>query len=364
MKTGKTLAELGAELDRQITAKRDFIAPQGKLTAVVDDGGNIGLDGLNGSLVGIENHAHRQLADHLGIPQKYYETMRAQQPDLLTRNINTWLHAAPADQRMVRTLDGRMRAFMSPKYRPLDNYDLGNAVLPTLIERGVHVLSAELTETRMYIKGILPNLSEPEPAGGTWGQGHVIMRDSRLVAAVVISNSEVGNGALRIEPSVFTTRCTNLAIVAAAAMKKYHVGRAFDADAENFEVYRDETRKADDAAFWMKVRDVTVAAFAEEKFQAAIASIRGAQGELITSVDLPKVVEIATRQLNLPQTMGNSILTCLAKNGDLSKWGLSSAVTETANAWADYEGATDLERAGGQVLALNPRDWKAIAEAA
>jgi hypothetical protein len=37
-----------------------------------------------------------------------------------------------------------------------------------------------------------------------------------------------------------------------AAMKKYHVGRAHDADA-SWEVFRDATRKADDAAFWLKV---------------------------------------------------------------------------------------------------------------
>jgi hypothetical protein len=60
------------------------------------------------------------------------------------------------------------------------------------------------------------------------------------VAAIVISNSEIGNGTLRVEPSVFTTWCTNLAVMAQAAMKKYHVGRAFEADT-NLEIFRDET---------------------------------------------------------------------------------------------------------------------------
>jgi len=368
MKTGRSLQDIAAELERQTASRKDYIAPQGAIHAEVVNN-EVKLDGLNGDPIGITPHAHGQLSDHLGIPKKYYDRMLAEQPALLAQNVNTWFRTAAAEKRMVRTLDGRARGFLSPKFRPLDNYDLATAVLPMLMEKGAHIASAELTETRLYIKAIFPDLSDELPAGLTWGNGHARVaayagnQAGRVVAAIVISNSDVGAGALRIEPSVFTTWCTNLAIMAEAAMKKYHVGKAFTAD-EDMTVFRDVTRQADDRALWMKVQDITRAAFSAEAFRAAIAQIRDAGAAPLVSQDLPKVVEMTVKRLALPESTQSSILTHLARGGDLTRWGLSSAITATANDFAEYEGATELERAGGKVLALTGHDWNAIATAA
>lgn len=380
MKTGLSLQQIAAELERTATERKDYIAPQGQIKAIVTaeatvlaDGEtphrDVVLDGFNGQALAIRPFAHKQLAEVLGIPGRYYDRMRIEQPELLASNINTWLHDEPDAKRMIRTMDGSVRAVLSPKYRPLDNIDLAQAVLPKLMAMNVRVMSAELTETRMYIKAILPDLCDSLPDGMVWGNGHNAIAEYRgndggkVVAAIVISNSEVGAGTLRVEPSVFTTWCTNLAIMQQAAMKKYHVGRSFEAD-NNWEVFRDETRQADDRAFFLKVADVTAAAFNRDVFAAAVAQIRDAAKQPIVSKELPKVVEVATRKLELPQSTQGSILTFLAQGGDLSKWGLASAITATANDYADYEGATDLERAGGIVLAMGDRDWHQIANAA
>ena len=368
MKTGRTLQDLAAELGRQQSERKDFVAEQGAMRAVVPDWcRGVALDGLNGAVMPIRPYAHTQFATHLGIPRRYYDRMASEQPALLAENLNTWLQADQDKKRMVRTIDGEVRALLSPRYRPLDNFELATAVLPTLMEANVEVLSAELTETRLYIKGILPSLSDELPEGLSWGAGHHAVgqmqeRTGRIVAAIVISNSEVGNGTLRVEPSVFTTWCTNLAVMAQAAMKKYHVGRAFSSDA-NFEVLRDETRKATDAAFWMQVQDVTRAAFQEDIWQAAVASIGEAGKAPITSTALPKVVEVAAAQFKLTDGQANSVLTYLAAGGDLTRWGLCSAVTRTANDQKDYEQASSLERLGGEILDLPSSQWQAIAEA-
>lgn len=373
MKTGLTLNQLAAELTRQQESKRDYIAPQGKVTAEVVDYGfegkslDVAISGFNGGAAPLTNYAHGQLAGHLGIPKAYYDRMRAEQTVLLADNINTWLRADPENKRMLRTLDGKVRAVLSPKFRPLDNFDLGNAVLPKLIDMRAEIVSAELTETRMYIKAILPTLSDELPAGMAWGTGHnrvggAGLDRGKLVSAIVISNSDIGAGTLRVEPSVFTTWCTNLAIMMAAAMKKYHVGRANSAD-EGYEVFRDETRAADDRAFWLKVQDVTAAAFEEKHFRAAVAQIRSAADAPIKG-DITKAVDLTVQQLALPASTSAGILSHLAKGGDLSQWGLSSAITRVAGEVDDYETATELERAGGAVITLPQSDWKRIAEAA
>lgn len=366
MKSGLTLEQLAAELARQQETKKDYLAPQSKMVAIVE-GNDVAIDGVNGAPLAITPYAHGQLSDHLGIPKKYYDRMRAEDPQLCADNINAWLHRNGDERRMVRTLDQKVRAIMSPKYRPLDNFDLASTVLPVLIENKVTVASCDLTETRMYIKCILPALSDELPEGLAFGTGHnaIGTRDrGKLVAACTISNSDVGNGTLRVEPSVFTTWCTNLAVMMAAAMKKYHVGRAHSADDASFEVFTDATRKVDDAAFWLKVKDVTMAAFREDLFRQAIAKIRVSASTPITSDDLPKVVEAAVEQLALPPAVGGGILKHLAAGGDLSQWGLSSAITRVANDADDYELATTLEHVGGAVLELGEGAWKRIAEAA
>jgi hypothetical protein len=366
MNTGRTLNDLAAELTRQQESKRDYIAPQGAVSAVVENK-DLAITGFNGGALPLTNYAHGQLSGHLGIPKAYYDRMRVDQPELLANNVGTWLKADPENKRMIRTLDGKVRGVLSPKFRPLDNFDLAGVVLPVLMKHDAQIVSAELTETRMYIKAILPKLSDELPAGLAWGTGHNRVGGEgldrgKVVAAITLSNSDIGAGTLRVEPSAFTSWCTNMAILARAAMKKYHVGRANSAD-DGYEVFRDETRKADDHAFWLKVADVTMAAFDEAMFRAAIAEMRAAADRPIKG-DVTKAVSMAIETLSLPVGTASGILTHLAQGGDLSQWGLSSAITRVAGEVEDYEGATELERAGGAIIALPPSQWQRIAEAA
>ena len=113
--------------------------------------------------------------------------MREEQPVLLDRNVNTWLQSED-DRRMLRMLDGQVRV-LSYCYWWLDNYDLAESVLPILEQLPeLRFESVELTYTRMYLKCVTPRLSY-----GT-APGDVVQ------AGVVISNSEVGQGTLSVQP--------------------------------------------------------------------------------------------------------------------------------------------------------------------
>jgi hypothetical protein len=97
---------------------------------------------------GVTPLARRQLADKLKIPYAYFERMREDQPALLDRNVNTWLQSED-ERRMLRTLDGQVRAVLSDRYRRLDNFDLAESVLPILQQLPeVRFESVELTETK------------------------------------------------------------------------------------------------------------------------------------------------------------------------------------------------------------------------
>jgi hypothetical protein len=359
MNQGRSLSDLAQELERQRFTRKDYVAETSALglLAVEDSDerqADVVLSGLNGARYPLTDYAHGQMAEYTEIPKVYYDRCRRADPALLATNVNHWLHNEP-DRRMVRTLDHNVRAWLSPKYRPLDNYDLADVVIPELLERKCSVESAELTERRFYIKAVYPVL-EMEVR-------HSRQKGDIVQAGVVISNSEIGAGALKIEPLVFRLVCRNGLIVPDAALRKYHVGRAAQGDGV-FEVLSDEAKRADDKALWLRVRDVVRSAFERDLFAAVVERMSEAAAQPIESTNLPKVVEVTTRRLDLPERVQGAVMRALIEGTDLSRWGLVNALTSVANTEPDYELATDLERAGGKVLELAARDWRAISEAA
>ncbi|HOX69485.1 MAG TPA: DUF932 domain-containing protein, partial [Burkholderiaceae bacterium] len=157
MKSGRTLVSLAQELERQLHSKKDLVVPSQLVHHSTGDGGETHLvidEGGGAVHYGVMPLARRQLADKLKIPYAYFERMREEQPVLLDRNVNTWLQSED-DRRMLRTLDGKVRAVLSDRYRRLDNFDLAESVLPILQQLPeVRFESVELTETRMYLKCI------------------------------------------------------------------------------------------------------------------------------------------------------------------------------------------------------------------
>lgn len=352
MKTGQTLTEMAAELDRQANAKRDFIAPTRELEMVkeeVHDDGGLSLRVNGHGTFGITETAHEQLGGRLGIPRPYYQRMQENAPSLLMDNVNHWLRSQP-EKRMVRTLDGNARAFLSDRYRPLDNFDLAETVLPLLTANGCRIESAALTERRLYIKAVTERITLEVKKGDI------------VQAGIVISNSEIGAGSVKVEPMVFRLVCLNGMIANDAAMRKYHIGRSGEAGDLAEEFFKDTTRRADDKAFWLKVRDVVEGAFTRDIFERIVGRMKIAS-ELEINGDPVKAVEIVTKKFGLQEIEGSGVLRHLIKGGDLSQWGLVNAITRTSQDVEGYDRATELERLGGQVLELPKTDWQQIASA-
>ena len=193
MKQGKTLEQLGAELQRQRNSRADFIANTRQLQFKTENNeSRIIFKSGNKTLVfGINQLTHQQIASRLGIPLKYYQRMQAEAPALLDENVNNWLEQAPA-RRMLRAMDGNIRAFLQDRYRRLDNLELCAAVLPIIHEmKGVIIESCEVTEAHLYLKVVNKKMKTEVTVGDV------------VQAGFVISNSEVGLGHLTVEPMIF-----------------------------------------------------------------------------------------------------------------------------------------------------------------
>lgn len=359
MKTGKTLTELAAEIERQAETRKDYVAPTSKL--VMTGAADLNMDRVG--TFGVNDLAHRQIGEHVGIPAKYYDRMRTERPDLLAHNVNTWLHEDVKATRMVRTLDGNVRAFLSDKYRPLENKDLAEAVLPVLIESKLEIMSCEITERRLYIKAVDSRINRDVPTGkNRMGDGSHVIFDT-VSPAIVISNSEVGMGALSVETAVWTRACTNMAIFAQRSMRKYHVGGKHELTDGLVSLLSEKTRRLSDAATWAQVTDVVRGAFDQARFDASINEMIGMETQKIEG-DVVKAVDLAARHFQVTDGEKGSILKHLISGGDLSRYGMFNAFTRTAEDLGDYDRATDFERMGGQIIELAANDWKRIAEAA
>lgn len=354
MKQGRTITELAQELERQTAEKRDFKVDT---TAIkMDSIGDLILGSGSEQLpeLAVNNNCHGQIASRLKIPKQYYDRMLEVSPSLLATNVNHWFETNP-EKRLIRTLDGTARAFLSDRYRCLDNIDLMGAVLPILLnEMNTEFLSCEVTENRLYLKVLFPDL-ETEVTGST-------LKGDIVKAGIVISNSEVGNGSLRVEPLIYRLVCLN-GMIANTSMKKYHVGRSTTDLEQVQELFQDETRKMSDKAFWMQVQDVVRGAVNRDIFMAHVAKLSETTQQKIEG-DPVKAIEVVSKSFQLSSELNASILRNLIEDGDLSRWGVANAVTKAANTVEDYETATKLEKAGGKIIDLSEKEWKTIAKAA
>lgn len=363
MKSGKTLVELAREIERRANAKKDFLVSTENLTMTSGpDAHGVGLILGGKEVLGVNNIAHEQIATQAGIPQKYYNRMLAEAPQLLADNVNAWFTKYPA-LRMVRSLDGNARALLSDKYRPLENEDLAQAVLPPLMDLGLEIMSSEITDRRLYIKAIDPKVGrELAKQGAVMGDGgHTIIRC--LAPAITISNSEVGGGALSIMAGTYDSFCSNLATFGERSMRKYHVGAKHDMGEDVFAQLSDKTRKLTDAALWAQVGEIVKLAFDRAAFDALVDKIEGTKADRIGG-DPVKVIELSAKRFNLSGDEKTNVLRHLIEGGELNRFGLHNAITRASQDVADYDRATELERAGGNVIELNRHDWEELALAA
>jgi hypothetical protein len=145
-------------------------------------------------------------------------------------------------------------------------------------------------------------------------------------------------------------------------MSKYHLGRVAGEGKDAMEFFKDETLRADDRAFMMKLADVVSGAANQVKFNTLVDRISESTDNEIEG-DPVKVVEVVQKRFNLSDFEKSGVMQKLIKGGDLTQYGLSNAVTAMSSDVEDYDRASDLERLGGQIIELPKSDWHTISMA-
>lgn len=358
MKTGKSIRELASELQRIRDTSHDFVVPTDQMLMRVNNEKIHELT-FEDKAYSLNNWSHSQVSGYTKIPKTYYDRIKSEDALLLASNVNHGfqmaiqkaLVAKKQEARMVRVTDNHVRALVSSRYRRLDFFDLLEQVFPVMADNQLEVRSSELTERRMFIKAFTRKFDTEIKKGIVVGYG------------LNVSCSDVGSGAVKIEPMTREYICDN-GMIWDIAMRKFHIGRNQAGDSIE-ELLTDKTKELDDAAFWAKVKDILVASMKPEIFERQTNKLREAAGLEIKNFDIPKVVELSMSEVGVTgEGTKNSIVNYLANGADgrgLNKWGLANAFTFAAQSEdVDYETATDLEKAGSKVIELPAKKWDEI----
>jgi len=345
--TKKTLSEIVAELERQKQTRKDIIVPSSQLNLSVDLGTktffmNVPEPGELGYQVGqygITDFAHTQIATKCGIPQAYYDKMRTERPDLLPVNVNSWF--PDKEKRFIRILDGKVRAILSTRYRVIDNYQMVDLVLENLnrvqnMGMKVEIGDCYLTEEHLYLKITSPDLT-----------GEIFhfkeRKDEPVRGGVIISNSEVGSGAFKVEPFVEVLVCKN-GLIGEHKINKIHLGKERGLGLVD---WSEKTLELQDNALISEVEDLIKATFNKAIFNEWLNRINQ-----VASIEIARptvAVENIIKKYVLPKTVRDDLINQFTKESP-TVWGLSMAVTRLAQEQKSIEERIRWERIGSKIL--------------
>jgi hypothetical protein len=333
------LTELAKIVEKNDKEKIDLLAPANKIEMTSDS--HFSIDNRE-SLV-INDYAHGQIASAYGIPKAYYDSMRNVK-DLRAYNVNAWLQADDK-KRLVRTLDGKVRAFLSDRFRPYDNFMVLSAFLPALQSTNTElkVRSASITDTKLFLQVTFPSLQAEIKPGDVVEYG------------VTLSNSEVGAGSVDIKSFLLRLVCLNGAI-RESILRQYHVGKRLDN--ENMDIFANETIQLDIKAYEAKMRDVLVNALQGAQFEDMANKLKKLAD---MPIDRPSdTVKNVTKRFGFSENDGIFILDNMAKEGNVSRYGIFNGITALAHHIESPERAYEIEKIGGQIITLPETEWKTL----
>jgi hypothetical protein len=347
-----TTSTLVARVIEDAKSKADYIVPASNVE-MMDDTNAItwGSDDTAVYNEIMTPLAENQLHTYLHLPSRFVDMLRTDAPDLIRTNVNRLLQTKGDDKRMLRTLNGQVRAWLSNGYHRLDYVDVLKRVLPMVQEAGYQITSAQVTDNRLYLHAVSPK-----------AEGEIRLHDP-VRFGWVISDSEVGKGRLSIQLFMERLVCTNGMIVPEFSKRRAHIGGRVDADDEYLVAVSSETTKAADDALWFGLRD-HIKEFSTPEGIKRIMDRLKEQTEAPVSGDPKAVVEVLANKFLLNEKESTDVLYNFLEGQDRTRFGLSNAITAVANHYGhDYDRGVEIEQIGGQVLMSDAAEWKAISTA-
>ncbi len=356
MKTSRSIENLVSEILRQKDIKEDYVVGSQFLRMeawdselflrVLDADGNDRLEPLM-----ITDTAHRQIGARLGIPAKYYSTMFDECKELLTQNVNFRLRLNP-EQRMLRVMDGRVRAFLSNRYLRIDHYEVACTVLPAMTKvKDLRFISNHINEDRLYIKATHPTLVSK------------VTPDITAQAGIMVCNSETGLGTFYVSPMIYCPELKVAMISDSGKVKRTHAGPVYRTE-EHFQLRPEQFLTLEDNEFAERIRLSVDEAWNEESFNDTVNGMREALSAVITAAEPAALVHEAASAFAMTESEEEGVLTLLNAENDMTRFGVACAITRQSEMAESYERATELEEISYRMLTMPAKQWERMNRAA
>lgn len=350
-RTREEIKEVADFLKLQMEHQKDFVVPADKFHLVPTDNGvkaAIDIGGAYGTpLYDIRPLAHNQIGVLAGVPGAYYDRCLTASPPLLCDNVNRWFPASGRTH-LVRVMGDHVRAVMSDRYLPLDNFDLFYSCLKVRKEiEGLNIIRVQMSESRFFLAFVNEQWAEDVYQDVTVNGTYTRLQLGKVAPLVTVVNSETGKAGLSVAIGTFEMICLN-ENVWMNQLARRHIGRS-----QEVGFVSPETRKLEAELIWATVRDAIRAAFDQDKFTAMVEQMR--VGASLIVEEPTKAVEVVAKQFMLSQQEQDDLLneftspTVNVPHGP-SILALGQAFSYLATQNEDADRAFDLQQAAGWVI--------------
>lgn len=325
------IAPLGVELKRNDHSPVITFNGEGSLTMNMPDG----QFSLHANAIG-------QLADRMGIPQRYLRTLAGGaewQIALAATMLNEHSGWTQRSRVLVRTVGTQVRGVLSDSYRRLNSVEILTAFVQEAAQQGAVISDAYMNDTKVWAETILPQpLVIPTAKNG----------DVVIFAGARFSTSDYGDGAVDMRSFLLNGACLN-GMVRESVMKQVHLGSKLP---DNLRLSQ-ETYALDTKTTVSAVRDLTSGLFSKDTLMQKAYEIQGASE---MEVDLNHELNRLTSNGSLLKSEGSEVQKILMRNdpedgvqGAATLWKLTQAITAHARELTP-ERSRELHEISGQLM--------------
>lgn len=328
---------------------QDYIAPLGVELKRNDHSPVITFNGEGGLLMNMPDgqfslHANAigQLADRMGIPQRYLRTLAGGaewQIALAATMLNEHSGWTQRSRVLVRTVGTQVRGVLSDSYRRLNSVEILTAFVQEASQQGAVISDAYMNDTKVWAETILPQpLVIPTAKNG----------DVVIFAGARFSTSDYGDGAVDMRSFLLNGACLN-GMVRESVMKQVHLGSKLP---DNLRLSQ-ETYELDTKTTVSAVKDLTSGLFSRDTLMQKAYEIQGASE---IEVDLDHELKRLTSNGALLKSEGSEVQKILMNNnpedgvqGAATLWKLTQAITAHARELTP-ERSRELHEISGQLM--------------
>lgn len=328
---------------------QDYIAPIGVNLKINDHNpvitfsanGSLRMDMPDGQFT-LHDNAIGQLADRMGIPQRYLRGLASGEPwakQLAATLLNEHSGWTQRSRVLVRTVGKQVRGVLSDSYRRLNSVEILTAFVQEAADQGAVISDAYMNDTKIWAETILPTpLTVPTAKNG----------DVVIFAGARFSTSDYGNGAVDMRAFLLNGACLN-GMVRESVMKQVHLGSKLP---DNLQLSQ-QTYELDTKTTVSAVRDLTKGLFSKDNLMKKAIEIQGASE---MEVDFEHELKRLTRDGGLLKQEGKEVEKILMRNdpadgvqGGATLWKLTQAITAHARELSP-ERSRELHELSGQLL--------------